>query len=129
MWIWVWPGDPEKADPALLPGLKAIGHDGEGIKSEPMYFYEINARYQLLNDNLTDLSHLAFLHGDSIGSTGNATVPEDLSEAPGVLYSSRTIKNCPAPAVVKEFHNYEGLIDQVSAMNFIILACMPDPLK
>jgi len=31
--------------------------------------------------------------------------------------------------VVKEFHNYEGLIDQVSAMNFIILACMPDPLK
>jgi len=118
MWIWVWPGDPEKADPALLPGLKAIGHDGEGIKSEPMYFYEINARYQLLNDNLTDLSHLAFLHGDSIGSTGNATVPEDLSEAPGVLYSSRTIKNCPAPAVVKEFHNYEGLIDQVSAMNF-----------
>lgn len=118
MWIWIWPGDPDKADPALLPDLEHIGYAGEGIKAEAFYWYEINARYQLLNDNLTDLSHLAFLHGDSIGSAGNAEVPEDLTEAPGVLYSSRTIKNFPAPAVVKEFHDYEGDIDQVSAMNF-----------
>lgn len=118
MWVWVWPGDPTKADISLLPDLAHIGHDGEGITASPLYFYEVQARYQLLTDNLTDLSHLAYLHGSSIGSSGNAEVPEDLSEAPGVLYSSRTIRDCEAPPVVKEFHHYEGNINQVSAMNF-----------
>jgi len=118
MWVWVWPGDPAQADTALLPDLEAIGHNGDNLTHSPLYFYEVQARYQLLTDNLTDLSHLAFLHGDSIGSSGNAEVPEDLSEGPGVLYSSRTIRDCPAPPVVKEFHDYEGKINQVSAMNF-----------
>lgn len=118
MWVWVWPGDPDKADTSLLPDLEAIGHDGDGITASPLYFYEIDCRYLLLTDNLTDLSHLAYLHGDSIGSAGNAEVPEDLDEAPGVLYSSRTIRDFPAPQVVKEFHDYEGPIDQVSAMNY-----------
>lgn len=118
MWLWVWPGDPDKADRSLLPDLEKIGHDGEGIKAEPFYFHEIKARYQLLTDNLTDLSHLAFLHGDSIGSPGNATIPEELTEEPGVLYSRRVMKNNPAPPVLRETQNYHGEVDQISGMDF-----------
>lgn len=118
LWVWIWPGDPAQADPALLPDLRQIGHDADNMSAVPFYCHEIQARYQLLNDNLMDLSHLAFLHADSIGSPANATVPEELSEAPGVLRSRRIIKNSPAPPVVREMKNYHGLLDQVSGMDF-----------
>jgi phenylpropionate dioxygenase-like ring-hydroxylating dioxygenase large terminal subunit len=119
MWIWVWPGDPEKADKALLPDLVEISHDRPGFTAMPFYLNEIKARYQLLNDNLLDLSHLAFLHASSIGVMANATEPEELTEQPPrVMRSRRRMKNCPAPPVVKTTFGYEGLIDQVNGMDF-----------
>jgi vanillate O-demethylase monooxygenase subunit len=84
----------------------------------PFYMHEIKARYQLLNDNLLDLSHLAFLHASSIGMAANATVPEELTEEARVLRSRRHMKNCPAPPVAKAVAGYDGLIDQVNGMDF-----------
>lgn len=118
MWIWVWAGDAEKADKSLLPDLVEISHDYPGFTPTPFYFHELKARYQLLNDNLLDLSHLAFLHATTIGVGANATVPEELSEEPRILRSRRRMKNCPAPPVVKTTLGYEGTIDQVNGMDF-----------
>jgi phenylpropionate dioxygenase-like ring-hydroxylating dioxygenase large terminal subunit len=117
IWTWVWAGDPALADPALLPDLAEIGHDGPGIIAEPFYEHELKARYQLLNDNLLDLSHLAFLHASSIGVMANATELEELTEAPGVLRSRRNMPRSPAPPVVKETQGYEGLVDQSNGMD------------
>ena len=63
-WIWVWPGDPAKADPALVP--EAFGLDNpEWVMRASAMDYE--ADYQLLNDNLCDLSHLDFVHETHAG--------------------------------------------------------------
>lgn len=118
MWIWVWAGDAAKADKALLPDLQEISHDRAGFTAMPFYFHEIKARYQLLNDNLLDLSHLAYLHATTIGVGANATVPEELSEEPRILRSRRRMQNCPSPPVVKTTIGYEGPIDQVNGMDF-----------
>ena len=118
MWIWVWAGDVDKADRSLLPDLVEISYERAGFTAMPFYLNEIKARYQLLNDNLLDLSHLAFLHAGSIGVMANATEPEELTEAPGVIRSRRRMKNSPAPPVVKTTFGYEGLIDQVNGMDF-----------
>jgi vanillate O-demethylase monooxygenase subunit len=64
-WIWVWLGDPAQADPALIP--PAVGLD------DPRYVLragrlDYEADYQLINDNLTDFSHLAYVHADSFGA-------------------------------------------------------------
>lgn len=119
MWIWVWAGDADKADPALLPDLAEISHDRAGFTPMPFYFHEIKARYQLLNDNLLDLSHLAYLHATTIGVGANATVPEELTEEPPrVLRSRRRMYNCPSPPVVKTTVGYDGPIDQVNGMDF-----------
>jgi phenylpropionate dioxygenase-like ring-hydroxylating dioxygenase large terminal subunit len=67
-WVWVWPGDPAQADPARVP--RAFGLD------DPEWDYrsggfEYEADYELLNDNLCDLSHLDFVHETTLGrSTG-----------------------------------------------------------
>jgi phenylpropionate dioxygenase-like ring-hydroxylating dioxygenase large terminal subunit len=64
-WLWVWMGDAAAADEALIP--PAVGLDNEKwTQRSGQLDYEAN--YQLLNDNLTDLTHLSFLHANSFGA-------------------------------------------------------------
>jgi len=61
-WVWVWMGDPELADEALIPWT--TGPDG------PEYFMHTGyldyaAGYLMINDNLTDLGHIAYTHLNS----------------------------------------------------------------
>jgi vanillate O-demethylase monooxygenase subunit len=97
LWLWVWVGEEDKADPALLPDLVEIGLEGANLQGEPLIFREVACRYQLLNDNLFDLSHLAFLHGTSIGTRENASTPEELVKRPGFVSSLRRIRDAPVP--------------------------------
>ncbi|HTO55892.1 MAG TPA: aromatic ring-hydroxylating dioxygenase subunit alpha [Myxococcota bacterium] len=67
-WVWVWSGDPARADPALVPAAFGLG-DPDWVYRSGGIDYE--ADYELLNDNLCDLSHLDFVHETSLGrSTG-----------------------------------------------------------
>jgi phenylpropionate dioxygenase-like ring-hydroxylating dioxygenase large terminal subunit len=118
MWLWIWMGDPAKADPALLPDLAEIGLADDHMISRPFYAQEVAGRYQLLNDNLLDLSHLAFLHGTSIGTVENASVPEEIVKRPGFLSSRRYIRNADAPPVMAATGRYSGKLDRVSGMDF-----------
>lgn len=58
--LWFWPGDPERADPSILPTVAFL--------EEPDRFRVIKNRlfvrgnYQLISDNLLDLSHAAYIH-------------------------------------------------------------------
>lgn len=69
--VWVWPGDPDRADPDLIPDMHqmddpAWAGDGKLI--------EADCNYQLVIDNLMDLTHEEFVHSSSIGQ-------EELSDA------------------------------------------------
>lgn len=57
--IWVWMGDPAAADPDLVPDLSIL--DAEEFQGSRDYLF-VNANYQLMTDNLLDLSHVAYLH-------------------------------------------------------------------
>jgi vanillate O-demethylase monooxygenase subunit len=63
-WIWVWMGEADAADPALIP--PAIGFDNpDYILGSGQLDYAAEAR--LINDNLLDFSHLTFVHANSFG--------------------------------------------------------------
>jgi len=106
LWIWVWVGEEDKADRGLLPDLAAIGLEGQGLTGHTMIFHEVACRYQLLNDNLFDLSHLAFLHGSSIGTPENASTPEVLEKRPGFVSSMRHIRDAPCPPLMQRLGTY-----------------------
>lgn len=118
LWLFIWPGDPEKADPALLPDLEASGWSNPEFRFEPFYSVEVQGRYQLLNDNLLDLTHLAYLHGTSIGTPENASTPEDREEFPGLLKSRRMMRNIEMPASSRGRFDYEGPVDRLAGMDF-----------
>lgn len=63
-WVWVWMGDTSRADVSLIP--TAIGHEGSEYKiaiGELRYA----ANYQLIHDNLLDLTHLSYVHQNTLG--------------------------------------------------------------
>lgn len=65
--VWFWPGDAEKADPALIPDYGFLDHD------KPLHrgTIRMKASYELVTDNLMDLSHAEFIHKDSFGVNGS----------------------------------------------------------
>lgn len=65
-WAWVWMGDPAAADPALIPPARGFDDPEWVLKSGQL---DYDAPYHLINDNLLDLSHLAYVHAGSFGAT------------------------------------------------------------
>ena len=65
-WVWVWPGDRALADPALIPSMRAMADPDWNIKSGVLHY---DTNYQLLNDNLLDLSHVSYVHANTLGGT------------------------------------------------------------
>ncbi len=120
MWLWIWTGDPDLADAALLPDLDAIGFRGNGMVAAPFYTHEVACRYQLLNDNLLDLSHLAILHSSSIGTIDDATTPEVRTKRPGFISSRRMMRNSPATQSIRALKGYDGMVDRLSGMDFYL---------
>ena len=71
--IWIWMGAPECADPALLPDLSFLDIEPERLVNRGGYIHG-KGNYLLYVDNLMDLSHVDFLHTETLGrdSLGNA---------------------------------------------------------
>lgn len=74
--VWLWTGEPSRADPALIPDLSLLDQPNMRVYTGHL---DYRAHYSLINDNLLDLSHLAFLHEQTIGRpVGTSTLrPHD----------------------------------------------------
>ena len=92
-WIWVWMGDPRRADPARIPGVMPLD-DQDWIFKTGMIDYQCN--YELINDNLLDLCHLTFVHATSFGAgEAWATSRPKIEAIPDGVRSSRWIEDTP----------------------------------
>jgi phenylpropionate dioxygenase-like ring-hydroxylating dioxygenase large terminal subunit len=75
--VWIWMGDPKAASLEALPDASDIGlgEDNEGWRIDTATILPLRSRAALLMDNLFDLSHVAFIHADSIpGGAGLAMI-------------------------------------------------------
>lgn len=60
--LWIWLGDKAAVDHSLLPDISwmSLGRDDEHIV--PYLTFEIDAHFQLVHDNLADVTHLPYVH-------------------------------------------------------------------
>ncbi len=65
-WIWVWMGDPALADEGLIPPAVGLDDPSWTLRAGHM---DYEANYLLINDNLTDFTHLSYVHANSFGAT------------------------------------------------------------
>ena len=94
--VWIWMGDPARADTADIPELFWL--DDPGWTPTPGYLY-LNANYLLVADNLLDLTHVTYVHRNTLaGDPREATAPtktERLSD--GVRVGRWMIDYSPPP--------------------------------
>jgi phenylpropionate dioxygenase-like ring-hydroxylating dioxygenase large terminal subunit len=118
LWAFIWMGDPDKADEALIPTAEAMGYGVDGYVYKPFRTMHVKGRYQLLNDNLLDLTHLGFLHASSIGTEDNANTPEEREVSERGIASRRWMRDADCPPLMGAGANYQGKVDRLSAMTF-----------
>jgi vanillate O-demethylase monooxygenase subunit len=114
--VWVWLGDKEKADEAKLP---------EPFKwqSEPGWcpmdgYVHVKGHYQLLVDNLLDLSHEAFAHKNTIGNDAVAETPCTTTVKDGKIEVFRFMKDCTPPKLFVKAAGFDSNIDRHQKITF-----------
>lgn len=63
--VWIWPGEASLAENTELPAMP--WREDPEWNAEIIQYFHVKGSHQLMNDNLLDLSHVAFLHSNSIG--------------------------------------------------------------
>lgn len=92
--VWIWMGDAERADPALIPDLTCQDPDRAYVGKG---YLHVKSNYMLENDNILDLSHVQYLHPDSVGGGHiNEGVTEVVQEG-DTVWSKRSMKNETLP--------------------------------
>jgi vanillate O-demethylase monooxygenase subunit len=108
--VWVWPGDQEIADPSRIQHL-------EWAESSDWAYgggrYHINCNYQLMIDNLMDLTHETYVHATSIGQKEIDEARVTTRAEGDHVITSRFIENILAPPFWQMALRANGLADDV----------------
>lgn len=119
-YVWVWLGDATLADPGTIPDMGQMSSPewaGDGLT------IPVNCNYQLVLDNLMDLTHEEFVHSSTIGQ-------DELSESDFVVTHddttvtvTRWMHNIDAPPfwlknMRDKFPGFEGKVDRWQIIHF-----------
>jgi len=120
-WVFVWMGDVEKADLAMLPDNFSCDHpDWVNV---PGYMH-YDTPYLLIADNLLDFSHLSYVHANTLGGSVAIALAKPLVEVidsngqRGVKVS-RFIPDVPAPPYYKRFQDFDSNLDRWFIYDFL----------
>jgi vanillate O-demethylase monooxygenase subunit len=111
-WIWIWPGDQALADESMIPDHHEISLLDPGFEAIQCFAVDLKGRYQLLHENLLDLSHLSFLHADQMGIDEIAQTPVEIEEHKNFLRNKRVIPNVPLSPVFVRMSGYTANVDR-----------------
>jgi phenylpropionate dioxygenase-like ring-hydroxylating dioxygenase large terminal subunit len=119
-YVWIWPGDPDQADPALVPDLHwnddpAWAGDGELI--------QLDCDYRLVLDNLMDLTHEQFLHSDSLANDELSDAEPDVEHDEDSVTLTRWMHGIEAPPFLamqlkRKAPQYRGPVDRWQMIRF-----------
>ena len=79
--VWIWMGDPDRADPALIPSYDWLT-SADWVHTTGSF--EIDASYVALHENLLDLTHLTYLHASTVGTPEFSSTPLEFLRDGGV---------------------------------------------
>ena len=91
-WIFVWMGDAEKADEALIPDFHWLDDPAWVGKGDTMH---VEGNYRLLFENLMDLTHAKFLHKTTLTTDSVTDFPVAVEADETSVNMKRTMENIP----------------------------------
>jgi vanillate O-demethylase monooxygenase subunit len=115
-WLWIWMGDPALADPHKITDFHWLDDPNWGAKGS---YLHVKANWQLIVDNLLDLTHLAFVHETTIGNAAlveNATVK--VTRTSDNVVVTRWIIDAPAPPTFVKAGGFTSPVDRWQMIDF-----------
>jgi phenylpropionate dioxygenase-like ring-hydroxylating dioxygenase large terminal subunit len=115
--LWIWMGDPALADADKITDFHWFD-DPEHWGAKGTYLH-VKANWQLIVDNLLDLTHLAFVHETTIGNSAlvdNAAVKVQRSQDDVTV--TRWIIDSPAPPTFVKAGGFTANVDRWQIINF-----------
>jgi vanillate O-demethylase monooxygenase subunit len=113
--VWVWPGDPALADPVLVPDFALADDPGwAGAQRE----YPLDCGYQLVVDNLLDLTHETFVHASSIGNAAVAEAPFETTHSGTEVNLTRWMLDIEPPPFFAKHLGRSGRVDRWQIIRF-----------
>jgi vanillate O-demethylase monooxygenase subunit len=99
--VWIWMGD-EAVDPGRLPDFSGL--DGEPATALAFTYMHMKANYELIVDNVMDLSHIDHVHSEIITTRGQLSplVP-DVRETNDAISARWEWKQTPAMLIFADF--------------------------
>jgi phenylpropionate dioxygenase-like ring-hydroxylating dioxygenase large terminal subunit len=118
--VWVWPGDPSLAEPALIPDMHQMtdpAWTGDGLT------IAADCNYQLILDNLMDLTHEEFVHSSSIGQKELSESEFVTSHTDDTVKVERWMLDIEPPPFWRKnmrdkFPGFEGRVDRWQIIHF-----------
>lgn len=95
--IWIWMGD-KAADPALIPDFSLLNPDTPYLVSKRDWIL-MKTSYDLIVDNLMDLSHTAIVHEGILGDENTIKANLTIEQEGNAVSVGRAIPNVPAPGL------------------------------
>jgi vanillate O-demethylase monooxygenase subunit len=116
--IWIWFGSAEHPQPTFAPPVYDVHSSGKYLFDGDVYHYD--APYQLIHDNLMDLSHLGYVHLHTIG--GNASIHMNAQmSVDGDDSMVRVVRHMPdsvPPPTYTAAYPFKGNIDRWQEIEF-----------
>jgi phenylpropionate dioxygenase-like ring-hydroxylating dioxygenase large terminal subunit len=113
--VWIWVGDADKADPALVPDFWPCSHRDWNFDGG---YYHIKCDYRLVIDNLMDLTHETYTHQDSIGQKEILEVPIETTVSENEVTVTRWMAGIDAPPFWRDALKKEGLVHRWQICHF-----------
>lgn len=126
--LWIWMGNPERADSDLIPDIRWNEHP-EWTPSRG--YHHVKANYQLSVDNLMDLGHESWVHLRTIGQEDEECIPnypvKVTIQGDGIVQAHREMPNIDAPPFFAMVLNHEDRINRwQTAVSLAPSICMTD---
>jgi len=116
--LWLWPGDPELADPATIVPYPYHDDPRWPHKTQVM---RLDCSYDLVVDNLLDLTHLAYVHRRTIGGNPDAHMRAEMhvDATPNGVHFIRWLLNSIPPPTYVAGAGFTGRVDRWMDFEFV----------
>ncbi len=118
-YVWIWMGTAADADPAAIIDYPPDDPINWPRESDMLH---LQANYVMVLENLMDLTHLSYVHKNTIGPSrdDSANASMEIIETPTGVQYHRVMRNASAPAGWVKRYNYKGNLDRWSKFEYVV---------
>jgi phenylpropionate dioxygenase-like ring-hydroxylating dioxygenase large terminal subunit len=115
--IWIWMGDAKQADEALIPDYPWFDDQKWDWKFK---VFNIKCDYEMLHDNLLDLTHVAYVHSKTIGGTPAAhfNAETKVAKTSRGVKVTRWLPDSVPPSTYTKLVSFKGNVDRWQEFEF-----------